>query len=120
VIGASLGSAEAFGQGVVFNLLTWTTWAVVAVTGPLSAFVGRWWLPLVAGVLVATLTEVYAVTALREALAPTGFVGPRNLTVGDLLPGFVVGAGLTLALQGTVTLFRRLLAQRSAKDWTSK
>ncbi|MDZ4085315.1 MAG: hypothetical protein U1E69_00775 [Tabrizicola sp.] len=116
MIGASIGSPEAFGQGVIFNLLTWTTWAVVAVVGVLSAVVGRWWLPLVAGALVATLTEVYAVSAIREALAPVGFVGPRNLTLGDLLPGFLVGVVLTFALQGLVLHIRKL-ANRSAKDW---
>jgi hypothetical protein len=115
VIGASIGSAEAFGQGVIFNLVTWTTWAVVVVAGVLSAFLGRWWLPLVAGALVATLTEVYAVTAIRDALAPVGFVGPRNLTLGDLLPGFLVGVVLTFALQALVLQVRKL-ANRSAKD----
>jgi hypothetical protein len=116
VIGMALGTPEAFGQGVVFNLLTWTTWAVAVLAGIVSAFVGRWWLPLLAGALVATLTEVFAVTALREALAPTGMVGPRNLTLGDLLPGFVVGVVLALAVQ-TLVLLARKLTSRSAKDW---
>ena len=116
MIGASIGSVEGFGQGVIFNLLTWTTWAVVMVAGVVSAFLGRWWLPLVAGAMVATLTEVYAVTAYREALLkPVGLLGPRNLTLGDLLPGFLVGVVLTFALQALV-LQSRKLANRSAKD----
>ncbi len=116
MIGASIGSAEAFGQGVIFNLLTWTTWVVAVVAGVISAFVGRWWLPLLAGALVATLTEVYAVTAFREALLkPIGFLGPRELTLGDLLPGFLVGVVLTFALQALVLQVRKL-ANRSAKD----
>jgi hypothetical protein len=110
------GTAEPPLRMAFFSLTHWMTWPVVLVAGVL---VKQWWAILIAGASVAILTEVFVVSALREAFAPTGLIGARDLGAADFVPGVVVGAILTFVVQRLVILARKA-SRGSVEDWNRK
>jgi hypothetical protein len=98
-----------------FALVNWPTWPVVIALGVLPA---HWLMPILAGVVVALLVEYMVLVPLRETFVQGSGFPSGGMTLGTLLPGFVVGTALTFLVQRLHVMARRML--RATGDKTGE